>query len=547
MAFREILEGLKLPQGANDRYRKLEGLERMLAGTFYDELPYSFDTEKGSDGSYIPMRNRRPSMQFNLAYEIVSDTQGELFGDEQFPTIRCSTIKGKSDEDATTAIGDLIEQTHIDDVVNDAYLDGACGGVAVLVEVSEQRAPHYEVLPAKWCEPIYRGAGTSTNAASEDLLALVVTYPINADAAEAIVHGITAREEHKGVDTFWYRFVVGPSVTIQYEPLADGDFAHLGEKRKNGSTIEFVEFGEPLKHGFDGVTPAIYVKNLGGRRRDVDGMALWWPAVDMCVGLDYSLSQLDRGLRFSADPMLFVRKGGLDFAGASLPAGYEKPAGGMATQTGADGTMVRGATQTLVGQGKDADAKLLEISGQGLREEREFAKDIREMALEVIGGMKARAEHVKGAASGKAIDKQSKPLRRVVRRQRRPYGDGLLLGLVSLTLLGIKKGLFEIDTDGNLETAMTCKRHLEWPNDETLQGTDLQAHALGLQLLAGGSAMTPVQLIKPEAIGAKAAADAGMHQPYETIAGTGEPTADPEPEADPEDPAPDPKPTPGGS
>jgi hypothetical protein len=225
--------------------------------------------------------------------------------------------------------------------------------------------------------------------------------------------------------------------------------------------------------------------------------------------------------------MLFVNRGDM-FSQDETPAGYEKPAGGMATNLGAGGEMVKGATQTLVG-GPNSDAKMLEISAAGITEEREYVRDLREYALEVLGGMKARAEHASGPTSGRAIDKNTKPLRRLVRRQRRPYGLGLLLELVDLTLYGFRTGALDsgaISADVGV-IPEDAKRVPEWPNDETLQGQDLLFHVEGLQMAAGGSPTDPLQLVKPEIMGAKLTADLGLHEPYETIKGSLEGSAPP--------------------
>src|ERR1700755_1995361 len=104
MAFREIMEGLDLPKGASDRYRMLEALGRMLDGTFYDDLPYSFEVEQhGAERKHIPLRDRRPSVDFNLAYEITQDTLAELFGDEQFPIVQL-VKDGDPDDDGTAEL-----------------------------------------------------------------------------------------------------------------------------------------------------------------------------------------------------------------------------------------------------------------------------------------------------------------------------------------------------------------------------------------------------------------------------------------------------------
>lgn len=523
MAFRELMEGLDLPDGASDRYRKLDALGRMLDGTIYDDLDFSFEMENAPGRKHIPLRERRPSVDFNLAYEITQDTLAELFGDEQFPIVTVSQNR-EQNEKATVAVADMIEAVGLQPVIVEAYEEGVIGGVGVVIHRSDDGSPYYEILPAKYCEPVYRSKYSNA------LVALVVTYPISPDAAEDLVPGITKEDENKGVEVYWYRYVVGPSETVDYKPLSDERFARLGETDDHGDVIQFEELNRE-SHGFRGRTPATYAKNLGGKQRDMDGPALWWPIRNICIEIDYTLSQAGRGLRYSADPMLFVRKGDM-MGGDDTPAGYDKPAGGMSTLD-SGGTMVKGVTQTLVGQGPNSDAKLLEISANGIKEEREFVRDLREYALEIIGGSKARAEHLKGAPSGRALDKSSKPLRRLVRRQRRPYGLGLLLDLIDLTLYGVRCGALDGKAiDADLQAVPEdSKCTPEWPNDDTLQGQDLLYHVEGLQMAAGGSPTAPIQLVKPEAMGAKLTADLGMHEPYDAIKGTCEPTEPPEPAA----------------
>ncbi len=147
--------------------------------------------------------------------------------------------------------------------------------------------------------------------------------------------------------------------------------------------------------------------------------------------------------------------------------------------------------------------------------------------------MKARSENVKGASSGRAIDRQGKPLRRLVRRQRRPYGNGLLLDLVKITIHGMRVGALDVDVDFR-KIPEASKETLEWPNDEILQGSELLADVQGKQLACGGSMMQPLQLIAPKVIGAKLAGDMGIHEPFPTVQGTGEPIAPP---IDPNKPA----------
>jgi hypothetical protein len=515
VAFRELVDGLgkTLPQGASDRYTRLTALEKMLSGDLYEHLNFSFETEKAPGQGYVPIRERRPSVDFNLAYEITQDTLAEIFGDEQFPTLAV-LVNNDQDEDASKAVTELIGPYGLNFpwLMAQAYEEGVVGGVGVAVYRGADGLPFYDVLPAKWCEPVYAER-------SNRLLALVVTYPITADQAEAKFPGITLEVGNEGQTTYWYRYIIGPHVVIDYRPLSDEQFAELGEKDDNGDVIQFSEHLR-TDHGFGAVVPAVYVKHPGGKQRDTEGPALWWPIRNICVEADYTLSQAGRGLRYAADPMLFIKKSGLVGDMNIGPGGYNDAAEfskASSAQLSDDGDSVRGVGQTIVGD----DAKLLEISANGISEEREYVRDLREYALEVIGGMKARAEHLKGAASGTAIDKGLKPLRRLVRRLRGPYGIGLLLGVLKLTLHGIRTNVFDLSSLGIDTVAIpeNARITLDWPNDETLKGQELFYHVEGLQLAAGGTVQAPVQLISPETIGARLSGDLGFHDAYDTIKG----------------------------
>ena len=76
------------------RTQLLDLLRRVLDGTLYDALPYSFQEERGAGGEYIPLRNRRPSVRYPLSRIVVSDSVSLLFGDGHFPTLDCADHGG---------------------------------------------------------------------------------------------------------------------------------------------------------------------------------------------------------------------------------------------------------------------------------------------------------------------------------------------------------------------------------------------------------------------------------------------------------------------
>jgi hypothetical protein len=62
-----------------ERTFRLQTLQRVLCGTLYDELRHAFDEEKSGDGTYIPLRRRRPSVRMNLCRTVVNSSPKATF------------------------------------------------------------------------------------------------------------------------------------------------------------------------------------------------------------------------------------------------------------------------------------------------------------------------------------------------------------------------------------------------------------------------------------------------------------------------------------
>lgn len=507
MAFAELLKGLKVEPGATDRYRLLTALERMLDGKLYDDLEFGYDQEYDTSDEYVPTRRRRPSLQYNLAHLLFATTQGELFGDEQFPTIH-AFAKRERVPNAEAALADLGDLIGLDILMPQIYEEGQPGSCAIILRTTPSKAPWFEILPGRFCEPVYLPTDPST------IHALKVTYPIGKEQIQALYSAEEITE--RGLDqedTAWFRYVIDAKKETRYHPLPANEFERLGEKREDGTTIEFVA-RETVEHSV-GRLPAIYVKNLIGKQRSIDGPATWFPIVDMIIGMDYGLSQTDRGLRYSADPMLFVKRGDL-ISAAVVPAGDEGMGSETAELKDGKGRMVRSAAQVLVG-GKDGDAKLVEMTGSGIKELREFAKQLREWAIEVVGGEKSDAAHSKGVQSGSAIKQLRKPMQLLIGRQRRAYGDGCIIPIIELTLHAIRAGVVEIDGFDISEVPDQLRLKLDWPSDEQLLGQDLLYTVQALEMAAGGTQLAPLQLLQGDAVSKKLASELGMADPGQMV------------------------------
>jgi hypothetical protein len=502
VAFTDLAKNVDVEQGASDRYKLLTALESMLDGSFYDKiktLQHKFEEEFDGSGDYVPMRDRRPSLKYNLAHLLFSQTQGELFGDEMFPVVQC--FKGKEREpDAEKAIGDLLELLDFDILMPQIFEEGQPGSCAVILRTTAAEMPYYDIQPGKFCEPVYLPADPLTMAV------LKITYPIGKEQLMELYTEEEIRARDIDVDqTYWFRITIDAHEEKTYHALRADDFSRLGEKRSDDSVIAFEQRkAVPHKHG---CVPAVFVKNLIGKQKCLDGPAMWWPIVDICIGADYELSQEDRGLRYAADPMLFLKQGDLFNQAQSLPAGDE--ANGEAAVRDGDGSIVRGPTQILRGE----DAKLIEMEASGMAELREFVAQLREWALEVVGGMKSDAANEKAAQSGAALQQLRKPLMLLVSRQRKAYGKGCLLPLVSLTVDALRKGICRVDGFEVDSIPEGARFKLDWPSDEQLLGQDLLYTVQGLQLAAGGTVMAPLELIPGDAVAKKLAGELGLTDP----------------------------------
>ena len=126
------------------------------------------------------------------------------------------------------------------------------------------------------------------------------------------------------------------------------------------------------------------------------------------VEIDYQLSQVGRGLKYSSDPTLLLKD-------PSLP----------------DGELIRGAGNALVVSEK-GDARLLEIGGTASSAVIEYVRTLRELALEGIHGNRASPEKIAAAQSGRALELMNQGLVWLADNLRTSYGEVGLLQLARL-------------------------------------------------------------------------------------------------------------------
>lgn len=518
MPYREVVETIEFPAGATERYKRLNALRRLLDNTIYDDIPYSFSQEKTDGGTYIPLLKRRPSAPFNLARIVVDQSSGLLWGGEQMPYVECGT---QSDEAARKKrkadrenLSSLVLNCALDALMMEVYEAAAPGSAAIIVRADADKQPIFSVIWGEEALPVYDPRNPTK------LVSLIQVYPTTAQ--ELTSAGVTQDSAGNAIsqtpkENYWCRVEYDARVERRFFPLKAEEYARLGEKRSDGTKIAWAVNPEAIYPHNWGEVNVIWARNLIGGSGP-DGRCTYGDIADIQVEIAYLLSQIGRGYRYTADPLLVRSKGELANAlGDPDPFGDNEDLGLRSASDelrGPNGETVRGAANIMdVGEG--GDAKLLEISGEGLKAAGEHVKQLREWALEVVGAMKSDASTTKGIQSGRALEMLYQALQLLLKRQRIAFGTRVFLPLLRLLLRGCAKGVLEID--GVVEPDVDAHLTLKWPQWMTPRAADLLATAQAYETMAGGSQKEPVVLIPPARAAAALASELGYQDPGDVV------------------------------
>ena len=412
------------------RVRRLDLYRRMLDGTIYDVLPFSFHEERGAGGEYIPLRNRRPSVRYPLPRIVVDDSLSLVFGEGHFPTIDCA------DRPARAALADIAREANLNGVMLQAAVSGSVGSVAVLMRVLRGRV-FFRVLDSVWLTPAW-----------------------DPEVPDELI-GVTERYKVRGA-TLMQQGYAGLETTAEYwfERRWDADAeTWLLPVLVRGGAEPVVDAERTVRHGL-GFVPVVWVRNLPcDRQDDVDGACTFARAIETTVEIDYQLSQAGRALKYSADPTLLIRE----------PAASEA------------GDLVRGAANALV-VGERGDARLLEINGAASAAVIEYVRTLRELALEGVHGNRASPEKLSGAQSGRALELMNQGLIWLADNLRVSYGAAMLR-LARMVVLA--SNIYPLRTHGERLQAIdpTVRLGLIWPRWYAPSAEDRQRDAQTLTTL----------------------------------------------------------------
>lgn len=370
------------------RVGKLTVLNSVLDGTLYDMLPFHFHQERSEAGDYIPLRQRRPSVRYPLCRIVVEDSVSLLFSEGHFPTI------DSTDPAVRTAFANIVKETRLNLTMTQAAMRGATGSVALLLRVLKGRI-FVDVLDTMYLTPIWDPSAPDTLARVDE------RYKVS--GADLLRNGYLIDDPD---GQYWFTRSWDSETETWFEPAAVGKMV--------SPVIDTVR---SVSHKL-GAVPIVWIKNLPGLSAtgdSNDGACSFAAAMHTQVEIDYQLSQVGRGLKYSSDPTLLLKDPSLS-----------------------DGDLIRGAGNALVVSEK-GDARLLEIGGTASAAVIEYVRTLRELALESIHGNRASPERITAAQSGRALELLNQGLIWLADNLRTSYGEAGLLQLARLIVRASQK------------------------------------------------------------------------------------------------------------
>ena len=393
---------------------KIDILNRVLDGTIYDVLKYEFHEEKNGSDEYIKQRDRKPSVRTGLIRTVVDDSVSLLFSEGHFPSIQCDDDKLKA------ALAAITKNASLNDVMIHAATRGSVGSVAILLRFLSKRV-FFSVMETTFLTPMWKADEPDTLEKVTELRKVTgkqlvdAGYIVEADSDSVI---------------FWFKREWDSTAETWFQPW----------KVSEDTPTKVIDTARTTNHSL-GFVPIRWIKNLPGGD-EVDGCPTFGiEAIETVIEADYQMSQAGRGLTYSSDPTLLIKEP------ASTDDG--KP-------------MVRSASNAIVVD-KEGDAKLLEIDGSASEAVVRYVEKLREFALERMHGNRSNADKLSAAQSGRALELMHQALIWLADRLRSSYGEGALLDLYQMIIVGSQKYPITIKGVNYGSLSQKSEISLNWP------------------------------------------------------------------------------------
>lgn len=480
------------PKVVPQRVKDLNAYGRVLDGSIYSKLAYPFSQEfDDTNNEPVPIDQRRPSVKYNLPKIVTDEVASLTFGESHAPYIRVYdpfNDDEETPEDKYTAklIQYIRHSTQLDAAMYEAIKRGAPGSVCAVIKTTKDGAPWIRIVAGEFMWPTFDPQDPSRLIKNSEI------YPTT--LGELLDGGYTPSELGYGQTDkldraleYWMNITTDDKVEQWMKPLKREDFNRLGDAKGDPSQGRYEWESDTVRtytHRW-GEVPIIWCRNLHEREK-IDGPCTFADIVDITIELDYLMSQIGRGFKYSMDPITAVTAGDLK---------TRMPSGGMLAGLPGSRPNWHRTPAKILDVDSGGEAKMLEIGGSGLGAAKEWCKVLREWALEVAGGMKSDQEHAGGPQSGRALELLHQALLWLVGRMRTDYGDGFMIPIIRLLMRGLKTGIISL---WGVTPAKIPDHDIPllnvWPSWWQPRGSDFYQTVQALVQAAGGTPTMGVQI-----------------------------------------------------
>jgi hypothetical protein len=326
-----------------DRYYDLFIYQKILEGTLYDCFEYGYYQQYVGKSAvrYIEEINRAPSTNtgLNLMRSVVEESTSFMFGEDRFPSILTE------DQNVQQWCEDVIQDSHLVYLMQDAAYKGAIGSVAIQIRVLNNRffpLAHWTTFLTPQFDPLD----------PQKLIKLTEKYKLQGRDLLNAGYQIDKLAMNKW---FWFQRIWDNDAETWFEPW---EVTHDENYRPR------IDPTRSVQHNL-GFVPFVWIKNLPGGNQ-IDGLCTFEPAIENAVQIDYLMSRSDAALKYASDPLMVFK-----VRNPSQVADF-----------------VRAEGNALV-LGVEGDAKVLEITGDAAHAIIDTVKELKDEALHSIHSNRA--------------------------------------------------------------------------------------------------------------------------------------------------------------
>ena len=341
----------------------------------------------------IQLRDKAPSVQIALTKKAVNRINAHLFGEGRAPTWKIE----QDDQDVEDALVALVSDCGIRRKYSEIGRLGCLHGtVAVGFHIFDGGRIDTEIINAGKARPVFgrdrRRDAVELDIGFDELIELDEYWRTFKDDEES-----GERKE------FWHKRTWTTTQTIEYfeieGPINEGDLDIAGK-------VKFtINEDDTVTHDLKFV-PVEWITPIPVSD-DIDGAPIVdAPEFKLEDEVNYTLSQTGRGIRYSQEPTLVIS--GVDMVGEEpIKKGGDNS---ILVRKSADGT-------------QNADAKYLEMAGNGPDVAMNYARMVRNLFNEIVQVVDHDPAQFVGAASGVALERLLYPMLMLVQNLRPEYEE----------------------------------------------------------------------------------------------------------------------------